>query len=132
MNIKTKLLQGASSIFCLALLAACGGGSSDIDPIEEAVVDTPAPVVVSTQGDGPTVGNIEPTEISAGQCAIGGILDQDATLTADMTWFLEDRLQVGNTQFASTLSIEAGTQIRGSGSDHILVWPGSALSLIHI
>jgi len=40
---------------------------------------------------------------------------------------LEDRLQVGNNQFNASLSIEAGTQIRGSGSDHILVWPGSTI-----
>ena len=44
-----------------------------------------------------------------------------------MMWFLEDSLQIGNNQFNSTLSIEAGTQIRGSGTDHILVWPGSTI-----
>ena len=128
MNLKTTLLYGAASIFSLALLAACSSGSNDIAPIEEpAAAAPPPPPVVSAQGACPTVGNIEPTEIAAGQCTITGVLDQDATLTADMTWFLEDRLQIGNTQFASTLSIEAGTQIRGSGTDHILVWPGSAI-----
>ena len=44
-----------------------------------------------------------------------------------MTWFLDDRLQIGNNQFNASLAIEAGTQIRGSGTDHILVWPGSTI-----
>ena len=73
------------------------------------------------------MGNIVPVEVTAGQCTITGVLDQDATLTADMTWFLDDRLQIGNNQFNASLSIEAGTQIRGSGTDHILVWPGSTI-----
>ena len=127
MHIKSKLFYGASSAITLALLAACSNGNDFVVPFEEPVAETPPPEAVNTQGDCPTVGNIEPTEIAAGECSIGGVLDQNATLTADMTWFLEDRLQVGNDQFNSTLSIEAGTQIRGSGTDHILVWPGSAI-----
>ena len=127
MNIKSKLIYGVSSAISIALLAACSSGSNDFIPIEEIALDEIPVAEVDPQGDCPTVGNLTPTEITAGQCAIGGVLDQDATLTSDMTWFLEDRLQIGNDQFNSTLSIEAGTQIRGSGTDHILAWPGSAL-----
>ena len=133
MNIKSKLLYGASGILSIALLAACSSSNDDIAPIVEDIVadappaEAPPAEEANAQGDCPTVGNLTPTEVATGQCSIGGVLDQDATLTSDMTWFLEDRLQVGNDQFTSTLSVEAGTQIRGSGTDHILVWPGSAI-----
>ena len=129
MNIKQKLLYSVTGLVTAAILVACSDNSA-INTVPEPVIETPlapAPAPVSTQGDCPTVGNLEPVEVTAGQCTIGGVLDQDATLTADMTWFLEDSLQVGNNQFTASLSIEAGTQIRGSGTDHILVWPGSTI-----
>jgi len=123
MDIKQTLYYSAAALFGAAILVGCSDGGSElfeppaVDPVAEA----------DTQGACPTVGNLVPVESAAGQCTVTGVLDQDATLTADMTWFLEDRLQVGTSQFSASLSIEAGTQIRGSGTDHILVWPGSAI-----
>jgi len=129
MNIKQTLSYSVTGLITAAILVACSDNSA-INTVPEPVVETPPapdPTPVNTQGDCPAVGNLEPVEITAGQCTIGGVLDQDATLTADMMWFLEDSLQIGNNQFNAALSIEAGTQIRGSGTDHILVWPGSAI-----
>ena len=129
MNIKQTLLYSATGLVTAVMLVACSNNSA-VNTAPEPVVETPPaadPTPVSTQGACPTVGNIEPVEVTAGQCTIGGVLDQAATLTADMMWFLEDSLQVGNNQFTASLSIEAGTQIRGSGTDHILVWPGSTI-----
>ena len=133
-----------AGIATAALLSACGSSSDN----DEVFADDPfaaPPPVADTQGACPDVGNLTVTEITAGQCAVGGVLDQSATLTADTMWFIEESIQIGNSQFASTLTIEAGTQIRGAGTDHILVWPGSTilangtganpiqmLSLIHI
>lgn len=129
MKLKHTLL--VTGLVSAAVLAGCSDSANIVDlsppdPIGGGGV-TPPPPPVSTQGDCPTVGNIEPTEIAAGQCAVVGVLDQDATLTADMTWFLDGALQIGTNQFAANLTIDAGTQIRGSDSDHILVWPGSAI-----
>ena len=146
MNIKKTLLYSTAGLITAIGLVACGSSSSLVETPPIAELPPPPPPAADPQGDCPTVGNIEPVEVSAGQCTITGVLDQDATLTADMTWFLDDRLQIGNNQFNASLSIEAGTQIRGSGTDHILVWPGSTilangtsaepiqmlLSLIHI
>lgn len=127
MNIKNKLFYSATGLITAAILVACSDSSAiNTPPVAEIPAPDPAPVA-DPQGDCPTIGNIAPVEVSAGQCTITGTLDQDATLTADMTWFLDDRLQIGNNQFGATLTIEAGTQIRGSGTDHILVWPGSTI-----
>ncbi len=115
-----------AGVVTAALLAACSNSSNDGEVIVDEPVGNPPPVA-DTQGACPDVGNLTVTESAAGQCVVGGILDQDATLSADIMWFLEDALQIGNNQFATTLTIEAGTQIRGSGSDHILVWPGSTI-----
>jgi len=125
MRIKQKLIYGTASVISAAFIAGCGGGSETTTSVP--VVVTPPPPPVSSQGDCPTVGNLIPVEMSAGQCSISGVLDQSSTLTADMTWFLDGALQIGNNQYAGTLTIEAGTQIRGSGTDHILAWPGSAV-----
>ena len=132
MTIKQKFYFSAANFIIAAALIGCSDSSSVTNTPEEAAaadpVADPAPAdPVSTQGDCPTVGNLVPVEVTAGQCTIGGVLDQDATLSADMIWFLEDRLQVGTTQFAASLTVEAGTQIRGSGTDHLLVWPGSTI-----
>lgn len=126
MSLRKNLIHSTTGIFATALLIGCSNGGSST-PLPEIVVAPPAPVVVDSQGACPTVGNLTPVESSAGNCTVTGVLDQDATLTADMTWFLEDRLQVGNNAFTASLTVEAGTQIRGSGTDHILVWPGSAI-----
>ena len=127
MNIKKALFYSTAGLITAIGLVACSNGSSldEAPPIAE--LPPPPPPAADPQGACPTVGNIEPVEVSAGQCTITGVLDQDATLTADITWFLEDRLQIGNNQFNASLAIEAGTQIRGSGTDHILVWPGSTI-----
>jgi len=124
MNIKQALLHSSMGLIGAAVLIGCS--DNNFTPLEQADDPTP-PVATNTQGDCPTVGNLEPVETAAGQCSVAGVLDQDATLTADMTWFLDGKLQAGNNQFNATLTIEAGTQIRGSGTDHILVWPGSTI-----
>lgn len=128
MNIKKTLLYSVAGLVTAAALVACSDSSSlnDIQPVAE-LPPPPPPPPANPQGACPTIGNIEPVEISAGECTVSGTLDQNATLTADITWFLDDRLQIGNNQFNASLTIEAGTQIRGSGTDHILVWPGSTI-----
>ena len=78
-------------------------------------------------GDCPAVGNLTPIEINTGECEIGGTLTQSATLSSDITWFIEGSLQIGDLDNTVVLSIDAGTQIRGSGNDYILAFPGSAL-----
>lgn len=85
-------------------------------------------IEANPQGACPSVGNLTITEAAAGQCNVTGVLTESASLTADMMWFLEDRLQIGNNASSVVLTVDAGTQIRGSGTDHILVWPGSAIS----
>ena len=127
MSIKQTLKYSLAGVITAAILVACG--DSDNDVVAPIIVDDVAgdPGPINVQGDCPTVGNLSPVEIAPGQCEIGGVLNQSATLTADMTWFLDGALQIGNDQFPSVLSVEAGTQIRGSGSDYILSWPGSAI-----
>ena len=124
MKLKYTLL--GASFLSVAFIAGCNGSSNTVEMAPPADVTDGTPAA-DPQGDCPSIGNIIPTETSPGQCAISGVLDQDATLTADMMWFLDGGLQVGSGQFPATLSIEAGTQIRGSGTDHILVWPGSTI-----
>ena len=127
MPIKQKLYFSAASLMSAALLIGCGGNDSDTPAVTVTPpVDTVVPAT-SPQGACPTVGSITPVEITAGQCSVGGVLETDGTLTSDMMWFLEDGLVVGSESVSATLSIEAGTQIRGSGSDHILVMPGSTI-----
>jgi len=51
-------------------------------------------------------------------------------LPASTTWYLEGGLQIGTSEIAATLNIEAGTQIRGDNegvTDYVLVYPGSSL-----
>ncbi len=125
MTFKAKLF--ITSLLGAAVLAGCSDTATiDLPPPDPTNGGTPPPTA-DPQGDCPTIGNLIPEEIQAGQCLISGTLDQDATLTSDTTWFLDGALQIGNNQFTSTLTVEAGTQIRGSDTDHILVWPGSTI-----
>lgn len=101
-------------------IAGCDGGSSSSTP----AVAVPA---VNPAGDCPAFGNLNPIQLSSGECRVGGTLTEDVTLVPGTTWFLTDRLQVGTDANAVSLTLEAGTEIRGSGSDHVLVWPGSSL-----
>ncbi len=110
MNLKHQVHM-AIVLPAIAALAACGGSSSNNN----------------AQTCPETVGNLAVTEIAADQCQVGGTLVEDATLAANVTWFLEGRLQVGDNGVPTTLDIDAGTQIRGDGTDHVLVYPGSAL-----
>lgn len=124
MSTKRKAISSIAGIIGAAVLIGCGGTNTN-EP--DLVVVAPPPPPADPQGDCPTIGNLVPTELAAGECSISGVLDQSSTLTADMIWFLDGALQIGNNQYAGTLTVEAGTQIRGSGTDHILVWPGSAI-----
>ena len=79
------------------------------------------------------VGNLIPTELVAPNanedfCEITGVLTEDGFIDTEATWFLEDRLQIGNDANIASFTIDQGTQIKGSGNDHILVWPGSNIS----
>jgi len=130
MTIKQKLYYSAASFISAAILIGCSSSNDITPPVIAVTPPAPAPApapAADPQGDCPAVGNLIPEETAPGQCVIGGVLDQDATLTADMMWFLDGALQAGNNQFNSVLTIQAGTQIRGSDSDHILVWPGSTI-----
>ena len=114
-----------SAVFGLLLLAGCGGGGGDaVDLVND---DPPAPAPASTC---PEVGNLTVEELADNQCQISGVLTADAELTSDQTWFLEGRVQVGNNDSQAVLSIQAGTDVFGDSdgeTDHLLVWPGSAL-----
>ena len=130
MNIKKTLILCSSSLILLGL-AGCGDSNDDVEApgffdagVEEPELEAP---VLEAQGDCPTVGNLTPVEIAAGQCNIGGTLTTDGTLTSDVMWFLDGALQVGTTANSAVLTIDPGTQIRGSGTDHLLSWPGSAI-----
>ena len=103
----------ATSLLTLIISGCGGGGGGGADP---------APVDVGgAQGDCPAVGNILPLEVGASQCQISGVLTEDATLTSNFTWFLSNRFQVGNDAENVTLSVDPDTQIRGDGTDHVLV-----------
>ena len=110
----------ALTCFALAALTACG--SDNNNTVQEPIVTPPDPI-----NNCPVVGNLTPEDLGNDQCQIGGVLTEDATLSADITWYLNGALQVGDNDNTPVLSIEAGTQIRGNGSDHVLVWPGGAL-----
>ncbi len=105
--------------FFLGGIAACGGSSS--------ATSTTAPAVPSPQGNCPSLGNLTPTALATGECQVGGVLTANATLAANVTWFLDGALQVGTSTDLVILSLDAGTEVRGSGTDHVLVFPGSAI-----
>lgn len=63
-------------------------------------------------------------------CEAFGLVSSDATMSSNIEWELEGRLQVGNNSNFASLTIESGTRIRGDlldATDHLLVWPGSAI-----
>ena len=69
-------------------------------------------------------------EIGGNQCQISGELIADGTLSSDIEWFLEGGLVVGSEEISATLTIDAGTQIRGDNAgavDYLLVYPGSSM-----
>jgi len=112
------------AVIGLLLLAGCGGGGG-ADPV--VVADPPAPPPASTC---PEVGSLTVEELAANECQISGVLTADAELSSAQTWFLEGRVQIGNNDSSAVLSIQAGTDIFGDSegdTDHLLVWPGSAL-----
>jgi len=116
MNISKKLILCSTSLAISLGLIGCGDDdfvapAIELPVAEEQVVDET--VVVSAAGDCPLVGNLTVTEVSPGECNVGGILD--------------GALQVGTTADAAILTIDPATQIRGSGTDHLLSWPGSAI-----
>ncbi len=120
-NRKRHGFVAAFFITTLAL-AGCGGGGSSNDG---AVVAPPAPPAA---GNCPTVGNLTPVELSAGECELTGVLTESAALTAAQTWFLEGALQIGDVDNQVTLDIDPGTELRGDNVDtvdHVLVFPGS-------
>jgi len=137
---KQNYSKNTLPLFALLALTACGGSSdsdpADIDNVEpvadngEPATDNVEPVAL-VPGACPLVGNLQSLELATNECQISGVLTEDATLTADRTWFLEGALQIGSGETAATLDIEGGTQIRGDNqdvTDYVLVYPGSSLN----
>ena len=60
----------------------------DDDAIDDDAIggDTEGPVEL-TPGDCPLIGNLQSLELATNECQISGVLTEDATLTADRTWF---------------------------------------------
>jgi len=116
--------KSAALLVSALALTACGGGDGSAPAPADPV---PAPAPASAQGSCPAVGNLAPTEVGDAQCEVGGVLTANASLTSGFTWFLNGRLQVGNATDAATLTVDAGTQVRGNDADHLLVMPGSEL-----
>jgi hypothetical protein len=123
-NATHRVKRLALTSIAVAVLAACGSDSEvgQTDPIYSGG-QPPAPTTNSC----PAVGNLIATDLGNDICEIGGRLLQDATLSADKTWYLNNAFYVGGDTSQVTLTINAGTQVRGSGNDHIVVWPGSAM-----
>jgi len=130
-NGKLKTIIALSAVLSVA---ACD--SSD----DDAITDTDDPVIDNVDdsvqtasggpGDCPIIGNLIPEELATGECQISGQLTEDSVLPASTTWYLEGGLQIGTSEIAATLNIEAGTQIRGDNegvTDYVLVYPGSSL-----
>ncbi len=66
-------------------------------------------------------------------CEVSGTVSSDDTLTSNVDWQLEGRLQVGDNINVATLAIQAGTRIAGDNVDavdHLLVFPGSTLNAL--
>ena len=68
MNIKKTLLYSTAGLITAIGLVACGSSSSIEETPSIAELPPPPPPAADPQGDCPTVGNIEPVEVSAGQC----------------------------------------------------------------
>ncbi len=71
-------------------------------------------------------------ERSAGRnvCEVSGVMSSAGTLTSDIDWELEGRLQVGAIGSPATLTIASGTRISGDNVDavdHLIVFPGSSI-----
>ena len=124
-----------------ALLALAACSDNDNNPVED-IAETIVPADINPdvaenqdtdvllQGDCPLVGNLTALELGANQCQLSGVLVEDATLTADITWYLEGGLVVGNQTTSAVLTMDAGTQVRGDNQDavdYLLVYPGSSL-----
>jgi hypothetical protein len=124
-----QFTRSALTVLAAISLAACGS-SNDDNPIADGNnnIDEP-PVLVA--GDCPLIGNLQALEIAPDDCQLSGVLTENAVLTADRTWYLEGRLQIGSPEVNATLDIDPGTQIRGDNvdvTDYVLVWPGSSLN----
>ncbi len=79
--------------------------------------------------------SIAALERSAGRnvCEISGTVSSNATLTSDIDWELEGRLQVGDEVNIATLTINSGTRIAGDNvdaTDYLLVFPGSSIAAL--
>ncbi|MEL7313271.1 MAG: hypothetical protein AAFN07_17280, partial [Pseudomonadota bacterium] len=63
-------------------------------------------------------------------CEVTGVISSDATLTSNIEWALEGRVQVGSAATIATLTIDSGTRIKGDNVDavdYLLVYPGSSI-----
>ena len=129
-----KLSRSRSAVTLLSVLALSACSSSDDDSFDESIVpDEPINPIAGepVAGDCPLIGNLQSLELASNECQISGVLTENATLTADRTWFLEGALQIGDETVSATLDIEGGTQIRGDNQDlvdYVLVYPGSSLN----
>ena len=127
------LSAGTTFSYSVSAISSDGSviSSETITVATTGVVDGIAQIDENLQpGNCPTVGNLASIELAAGQCQLGGELLEDGTLSADIEWFLEGGLTVGSESISASLSIDAGTRIRGDNegaNDYLLVYPGSSL-----
>ena len=129
-----KMSRSRSALTLISVLALSACSSSDDDSLDESIIpDEPINPIAGepVAGDCPLIGNLQSLELASNECQISGVLTENATLTADRTWFLEGALQIGDETVSATLDIEGGTQIRGDNQDlvdYVLVYPGSSLN----
>lgn len=131
MNSDNKKTLLAATIFSSMLLTACGGSSSSSNnsPANnnaDSGNNTNPPATASC----PAVGNLQPVYSANNRCDIDGVLTEDATLSANYSWFLSGGLQVGSQGADATLTVAPGTRVYGGGKDYVLVYPGSSLQAV--
>ena len=118
----------SGSAFTYSVEPSDGGAAASVTLT--TLGDAGADEGILAQGNCPIVGNLTPLEIGGNQCQISGELIADGTLSSDIEWFLEGGLVVGSEEISATLTIDAGTQIRGDNAgavDYLLVYPGSSM-----